>query len=58
MIECSKCNGKMFVDTQFTTERHIELSCIRCGKRTFYNNTDNPVIAAIVKNERAAGRVQ
>ncbi len=37
MIYCKKCNGRMFVDRQYSSEMHMEIYCIRCGSRTFYH---------------------
>ena len=28
----------MFIDRAFSEYNHIEIFCIRCGKRTFYHN--------------------
>lgn len=37
MIYCNKCNGRMFIDRQYSSEMHIETYCIRCGTRRFYH---------------------
>lgn len=37
MINCSKCNGKMFVDRVFSSYDHLELYCFTCGKRDMYH---------------------
>lgn len=35
MILCKKCNGRVFVDRQYTTLDHVETYCVRCGNRNF-----------------------
>lgn len=40
MLTCDKCNGRVFVDRAFSEYNHIEIFCIRCGKRKFYHNFD------------------
>jgi hypothetical protein len=30
---CKKCAGRVFVDSVFSENNHVELFCIRCGKR-------------------------
>lgn len=35
MFNCEKCEGKVFVDTAFTTGKDYEMFCIKCGKRYF-----------------------
>ena len=30
---CKKCNGKVMVDRTLSSDIHIELYCLRCGKR-------------------------
>lgn len=37
MLKCHRCNGKVFVDRQYTTSEHLETYCIRCGNRFFYH---------------------
>lgn len=37
MIKCVKCNGRMFVDRQYTEINNIELFCIVCGSRKFFH---------------------
>lgn len=36
MKNCIKCNGRMFIDRQYTTVDHLETYCITCGNRKFY----------------------
>ena len=36
MIKCSKCYGMMFVDRVFLSHNHLELYCLKCGKREMY----------------------
>ena len=35
MISCKKCNGRVFIDRQYTEINHLELYCIACGSRFF-----------------------
>lgn len=37
MLKCERCNGKIFVDRQYTTIEHVEIYCIMCGFRYFYH---------------------
>jgi predicted nucleic acid-binding Zn-ribbon protein len=37
MINCKKCNGRIFIDRQYSSFMHIETYCIKCGKRKFYH---------------------
>ena len=37
MIKCFKCNGRMFIDRQYTTIDHLEIYCISCGSRRFFH---------------------
>lgn len=36
-LVCNKCKGKMFVDRVYTTNDHLEVFCIICGKRHMIN---------------------
>lgn len=33
MLYCGKCSGRVFLDRVYSNYGHIELFCIRCGKR-------------------------
>jgi predicted nucleic-acid-binding Zn-ribbon protein len=37
-LMCSKCYAKMFVDRVFLTQEHLELYCLRCGRREMYHH--------------------
>ena len=37
MLKCFKCNGRMFIDRQYTTMSHIEIYCMTCGSRSFFH---------------------
>ena len=37
MLDCKKCNGRLFIDRQYNSYMHIETYCIRCGERVFYH---------------------
>lgn len=37
MLKCRKCNGRVFVDRQYSAIDHIETFCIVCGNRVFYH---------------------
>jgi hypothetical protein len=37
MLKCKKCNGRVFVDRQYTSTDHIETACLICGNRQFYH---------------------
>jgi hypothetical protein len=34
---CKKCNGRVFIDRQYSNIDHIETFCILCGKRNFFH---------------------
>jgi DNA-directed RNA polymerase subunit RPC12/RpoP len=36
-MKCTKCNGRMFIDRQYTAVNHIEVFCIACGSRVFFH---------------------
>ena len=40
-MKCLKCNGRVFIDRQYTTIGHIEVYCIICGKRKFFHPPDS-----------------
>jgi len=40
-MRCVKCNGKIFIDRQYSTKEHLEVYCIICGKRKFYHPPDS-----------------
>jgi hypothetical protein len=37
LLNCKKCNGKMFIDRQYTSIDHLETYCISCGTRVFFH---------------------
>jgi predicted nucleic-acid-binding Zn-ribbon protein len=37
MIKCSKCKSRMFIDRQYTRAEYLEVFCLTCGNRKFYN---------------------
>jgi hypothetical protein len=41
MMQCHKCNGRVFIDRVFSQKLHIELFCIMCGKRWMINRETN-----------------
>ncbi len=41
MIKCKKCNGRMFIDRQYTEINNLELYCILCGARKFFHPPSN-----------------
>ena len=34
---CTKCNGRVFVDRQYSSSIHLETFCIMCGSRKFFH---------------------
>lgn len=34
---CAKCNGRVFVDRQYSSSIHLETFCIMCGSRKFFH---------------------
>jgi hypothetical protein len=41
MIKCKKCNGRMFIDRQYTEINNLEIYCIKCGERKFFHPPNN-----------------
>jgi len=37
-LTCAKCSAKMFVDRVFLSHDHLELYCLKCGKREMFNH--------------------
>ena len=37
MIHCRRCKGRMFIDRQYSSQIHLETSCIKCGHRQFFH---------------------
>ncbi len=37
MLRCTKCQGRMFVDRQYSTVNFLEVYCIMCGFRKMFN---------------------
>jgi 5-methylcytosine-specific restriction endonuclease McrA len=37
MIFCKRCNGRMFVDRQYSNVNHLETFCMLCGSRNFFH---------------------
>jgi hypothetical protein len=37
MIKCNKCSRSMFVDRIYSSQTFLEVYCIMCGTRKFYN---------------------
>lgn len=52
---CSRCSGKVMIDRAYCNYGHIELFCIKCGKRWEYHRT-HPTAIAINKLERRRER--
>jgi hypothetical protein len=34
---CKKCNGRVFIDRQYSSVDHLETFCIMCGTRKFFH---------------------
>ena len=41
MIFCKRCKGRMFIDRRYTSMIHLEIYCIICGYRKFFNPPEN-----------------
>jgi len=41
MTKCDKCNRKMFIDRQYSSISYLEVYCIYCGSRKFFNPPQN-----------------
>jgi RNase P subunit RPR2 len=37
MIKCEKCKKRMFIDRVYSDLNHLEVFCLCCGSRKFYN---------------------
>jgi rRNA maturation protein Nop10 len=40
-MKCKLCKGKVMVDRVFSTQTHIELFCMTCGKRWSFHHPQN-----------------
>ena len=40
-LGCTKCKSRMFVDRVFLSNSHLELYCLKCGKREIFHNIEN-----------------
>jgi DNA-directed RNA polymerase subunit RPC12/RpoP len=50
-LNCSKCSGRVFLDRAYSNYGHVELFCLRCGKR-WEAHKDSPVAKILNKIER------
>ena len=41
MIKCNKCSGRMFIDRIYSAINHLEVYCVLCGNRKFFNPPQN-----------------
>lgn len=41
MLKCNRCNGRVFIDRQYTSIDHLETFCVQCGERKFYHPPKN-----------------
>ena len=37
MLKCFRCDGRMFLDRQYSTVGHLETYCMKCGSRSFFH---------------------
>lgn len=51
MLFCSKCSGRVLMDRTYTNYGHLELFCLRCGKR-WEAHKDTPIAKAFNRVER------
>jgi hypothetical protein len=51
MMNCAKCNGRVFVDRVFSQKSHIELFCVMCGKRWMLNKNTSRLAIWLEKIE-------
>lgn len=56
-MKCQKCRGTVFVDRAFSEKQHVELACLRCGKRWMLNKEKGVFAQWLMKKEglRAEG---
>jgi len=36
-MNCKRCNGRVFVDRQYSSIDHLETFCVMCGDRKFFH---------------------
>jgi predicted nucleic acid-binding Zn-ribbon protein len=58
MIKCFKCEGRMFIDRQYTTIDHIEIYCMKCGSRKFFHPPSETAEGSwLLKREKLRAKV-
>ena len=50
-LGCSKCSGRVFIDRTYGSNGHVELFCLRCGKR-WEAHENSPVAQIFNRIER------
>ncbi len=51
-MNCQKCGGRVLVDRETNELRLIDLSCIRCGKRTHLDILKDPLGITLDREEK------
>lgn len=42
-MSCKRCNGRVFVDRQYSSVAHLETFCVMCGDRKFFHPPEQSV---------------
>jgi len=50
-LNCNKCSGRVLLDRAYSSYGHVELFCLRCGKR-WEAHRDSPVAQILNRIER------
>ncbi len=53
MMRCKRCSGRVFIDRVFSQKMHVELFCIRCGKRWMFDKEKTALGRWIHQREKA-----
>ena len=54
---CKKCRGRMCIDRTFSSNKMLDLYCMRCGKRVFVNKEDSAFGRWLSKREGEFSRL-
>ena len=51
-MTCKKCGGRVFIDRLLSEKKHVELACLKCGKRWMLSKQRNPLARYLLAKER------
>jgi hypothetical protein len=54
-MNCRACHGRVLIDRVYSSYNHLELGCLRCGKRWELMDTNNRFISWLIRTEYSYG---